>query len=169
MINVIQTGFPKQSNKKIINNLLCSANWKFGSDLILPDSVRKDAGFILTSLDKASPIVLNDYNIYAEIIVNLIQEKSFFKFKNIKRIFWNWYHPNSEMDFHQDDYSDKNFSIVYNLHDNDGGTEFKINDKIKFYQSNESEALVFPSKLFHRGISPKTKFHRFSLNMITEI
>ena len=77
MINVIQTGFPKQSNKKIINNLLCSANWKFGSDLILPDSVRKGAGFILTSLDKASPIVLNDYNIYAEIIVNLIQEKFF--------------------------------------------------------------------------------------------
>ena len=45
----------------------------------------------------------------------------------------------------------------------------KINDKIEFYPSVVSQAIVFPSKLIHRGIAPNKFFNRFSLNMVVEI
>ena len=64
---------------------------------------------------------------------------------------------------------DNKFSIIYNLHDNDGGTEFKINNEIKFYKSEESTALLFPSKIEHRGVSPTKDLNRFSLNILIEI
>lgn len=78
---------------------------------------------------------------------------------------WNWYNRNSVTKFHEDMEEDNCYSIAYNLHTNDGGTEFKINDKIQFYPSIEGEALFFPSKLLHRGIAPKTTPHRFMLNI----
>ncbi len=64
---------------------------------------------------------------------------------------------------------DNKYSILYNLHNNDGGTEFKINDKLKFFKSNESEAILFPSKIEHRGIAPKVNPNRFCLNITLEI
>ena len=73
------------------------------------------------------------------------------------------------MKFHEDDLQDNKFSIIYNLHDNDGGTEFRLNDEIKFIQSEESKAIVFPSKIEHRGIAPKNNINRFALNMVVEI
>ncbi len=73
------------------------------------------------------------------------------------------------MTFHDDEKKDNYYSIVYNLHNNDGGTEFKINDKIEFYPSVVSQAIVFPSKLIHRGIAPNKFYNRFSLNMVVEI
>ena len=63
--------------------------------------------------------------------------------KKINRVYWNWYHPGSVMKFHLDVEEDNKFSIIYNLHDNDGGTEIKINDKILFYKSKESEFYFF--------------------------
>ena len=38
-----------------------------------------------------------------------------------------------------------------------------------FYKSNQSEALVFPSKLLHRGVAPKKDLNRFSLNMVVKL
>ena len=117
----------------------------------------------------------NDYhnndilNTYAQIIFDMVERKTFMKFKKINRVYWNWYHPGSVMKFHLDVEEDNKFSIIYNLHDNDGGTEIKINDKITFYKSKESEALLFPSKLYHKGIAPKENLNRFSLNIILEI
>ena len=67
------------------------------------------------------------------------------------------------------DLQDNKFSIIYNLHDNDGGTEFKINNEVKFYKSEESTALLFPSKIEHRGVSPTKDLNRFSLNILIEI
>ena len=73
------------------------------------------------------------------------------------------------MQFHMDNHEDNRFSIIYNLHDSDGGTEFKINDKVDFHKSIESQAILFPSKLYHRGVAPKTNPNRFSLNIMLEI
>jgi len=73
------------------------------------------------------------------------------------------------MEYHIDSNYDNLYSIIYNLHDNDGGTKFKINDKVTFYKANESEALLFPSKLIHKGVAPKKSLNRFSLNIVLEI
>jgi len=99
----------------------------------------------------------------------MVQKNMSMKFKDIKRIYWNWYHSTSLMEYHIDSNYDNLYSIIYNLHDNDGGTEFKLNDEIIFYKSVESKAIIFPSKISHRGVAPKKDLNRFSLNIITDI
>lgn len=170
MIKLIDTTIPSKTNKRIINKLFTKRNWCFGADeKINQDVSKKDSGFLLNTYNINFQESNNDdLNIYAELITDLVEISTFMKFK-IERIYWNWYNTESVMNFHQDNTNDNKFSIVYNLHDNDGGTEFKIDNQIKFFKSNESEALFFPSKLLHRGIASKIISNRFALNIVLEI
>tara|TARA_Y100000361_G_C10980664_1_gene248886 strand:- start:41 stop:541 length:501 start_codon:yes stop_codon:yes gene_type:complete len=166
MITKINTDIPTSVNKDIINNLYRATDWFFGSDKILNININnKDAGFTLNTTMNNHDIL----NTYAKVIYTMVEKDTFMKFKKIDRIYWNWYHPGSDMKFHEDDLQDNKFSIIYNLHDNDGGTEFKINNEVKFYKSEESTALLFPSKIEHRGVSPTKDLNRFSLNILIEI
>lgn len=171
MVTKIDTGIPINTNNRIINNLYATKNWCFGFDKnTFIDTDQRDYGFLVVTYTETQEYQKNDIlNTYAQFIFDMINSKSFMKFKKITRIYWNWYHPGSLTKFHMDNPDDNAFSIIYNLHNNDGGTEFKINDKIDFYKSIASEAIVFPSKLYHRGIAPKINPNRFCLNMVLEI
>lgn len=173
MVEKFDTGIAPNTNKRIIQNLFLIENWRNASDNS-PDEKninRADPGFIYTSHDFNMPHVKNDFlNASALMICDMVEQKLVFNFAKIHRIFWNWYHPGSRMDYHQDDNRHNRWSIVYNLHTNDGGTEFKnINEKSIFHQSVESEALFFPSILDHRGVAPKETLNRFALNIMVEI
>lgn len=172
MITKIDTNTLKSTNKRITDILFIVEGWGFGSDLYKNKNInKKDAGFLLDSFNNDSNYFNNDIlNTYAQLVFDTVEKNTCMKFKKLNRVFWNWYHSGSLMEFHQDDrLEDNKFSIIYNLHDNDGGTEFKIDDKITFYKSIESQALLFPSKLYHRGIAPKTNVNRFALNIMVEI
>ena len=171
MVTEIDTGIPKRTNKRIIDELYSLQTWFFGLDINIKNIVNKqDQGFSSITMSNEQTFVANDIlNSFGYLVFDIVEKNSFMKFKKINRIYWNWYHPNSVMQYHCDDVRDNYFSILYNLHDNDGGTEFHINDKTTFYKSNESEALLFPSKLLHKGVSPKINLNRFSLNIILEI
>ena len=171
MITKIDTHIPKETNRRIINELCSLKTWFFGFDKDRKDIINNhDSGFSSITFSENTDFYANDIlNTYAQVIFDTVQKNSYMKFKKIIRIYWNWYHSNSVMHYHTDFKADNKFSIVYNLHDNDGGTKFKINNKIKFYKSNESEALLFPSKLYHKGIAPKKNFNRFCLNIVVEI
>jgi hypothetical protein len=172
MITKINTNFPENTNKKIINKLYNNSNWKFGLDFGRADhNINKpDAGFLVSTYSKSSPytedLILNSY---MNVIFDLINKKSILKFTEITRVYWNWYNSNSQTCFHPDSFEDSQYSIIYNLHNSDGGTEFKIEDKTIFYPSIESEALIFPSKIYHRGIAAKKNINRFALNILTQI
>jgi len=171
MITKIDTGIPINTNNRILDNLYAAKNWYFGFDENnFMNKDQKDAGFLIVTYKENQDYYNNDIlNTYAQFIFDVVNNKSLIKFKKITRIYWNWYHPGSVMQFHMDNKEDNAFSIIYNLHNNDGGTEFKINNKIDFYKSIASEAIVFPSKLYHRGIAPKLKPNRFCLNIMLEI
>ncbi len=172
MISIINTNIPKETNRRIINELYYLKTWYFGHDKNIKDVINKqDSGFSSTTFREDNNNFYNNdvLNTYAKFIFDIVQKKSFMKFKKIIRIYWNWYHSSSVMLYHHDSEQHNMFSILYNLHDNDGGTEFKINDKVTFYKANESEALLFPSKLIHKGIAPKKSLNRFSLNIFLEI
>ena len=171
MITKINTNIPKNTNESILNTLFKSKGWYFGYDKNNHiDKNKKDAGFITVTYNEKGDYYI-DYtlNTYAQVIFDVIESNSFMKFKKINRIYWNWYHPGSIMQFHIDTQGDNKFSIIYNLHNNDGGTEFKIDDQITFHKSIESEAILFPSKLYHRGVAPIINPNRFSLNIMLEI
>lgn len=161
MIQKINTNVPSNTNVRILQALFEAKTWAFGYDnkkINKPEIF--DSGFTLLSLGTKSEL-----EIYSYMLLDMVQEHTPLKIKNIYRMNWNWYNRNSVTKFHEDMEEDNCYSIAYNLHTNDGGTEFKINDKIQFYPSIEGEALFFPSKLLHRGIAPKTTPHRFMLNI----
>ena len=171
MISKIDTKIPKETNRRIINELYSLKTWFFGFDKDKKDIFNKqDSGFSsITFIENEFFHNSDILNTYAQVIFDTVQKNSLMKFKKIVRINWNWYHSNSITKYHSDNEKDNSFSIVYNLHDNDGGTEFEINDKTTLHKSIESEALLFPSKVSHRGVAPKTSLNRFSLNIILEI
>ena len=172
IVNKVETGIPPTTNNRIIDLLYLSTSWGFGSDVGLSQrsTNKMDSGFVVTSFSDSNPsFQIDSLNIYANVILDAISHNSFFKYNRVRRLYWNWYHSNSQAEFHQDNEADNQVSIIYNLHDNDGGTEFQIGDKIEFFKSEPSQALIFPSKIFHRGIAPKEKCNRFCLNILTEI
>ena len=155
MIKKINTNTPTKTNKRIISLLSEIYGWGFGydnnSNQINVD--KPDAGFTLKTYNNSFKYIDNDgLNCFAYFISDIVEKNIFFKFKSINRIHWNWYNPGSKMEFHSDESLDKFFSIVYNLHTNDGGTNFKDYETIS---SKESQAIVFKSEKLHKGIAPK--------------
>jgi len=170
MITKINTNIPNKTNIRIIEILSCAGGWTFGVDNKKFNLLsHKDSGFMLNTYKEDQINAHDILNCLANLIYDVVESKCFFTFKKICRVYWNWYHPGSLMQFHDDSKLDNKYSILYNLHNNDGGTEFKINDKLKFFKSNESEAILFPSKIEHRGIAPKVNPNRFCLNITLEI
>ena len=173
MITKINTNISEKTNKRIINLLYDVNTWCFGYDNNLSKNLNKsNSGFIYksyTAHPEANYFSHDCLNTYATFIMDTVDQNCFLNFKKLRRIYWNWYSPGATMKFHQDDDEDNTYSIIYNLHTNDGGTEFKYNDKLDFYKSNESEAFLFPSKLYHRGVAPSENLNRFVLNIKVEI
>ena len=172
MIKKINTGIPSQTNKKIIDTLFNTSLWRHAKDGSPVYNINQpDCGMaIITFGDSIEYTPHEILNVYAGVIFDIVQKNSLIQFKKINRYYWNWYSPGSiGTKYHEDHPNDNKYSIIYNLHTNDGGTIFKINEEEKFEKSVESEAIVFPSKITHKGIPPKKSLHRLNLNIITEI
>jgi|TARA_R100000030_G_scaffold38625_1_gene28926 hypothetical protein len=174
MITKINTSIPTDTNKKILDILFNSpsVDWGFAIDDRFKMNLKKlDSGLSFLTYSQYQKHRPHEVlNTYASFIFDMTKEKSLIKFKEIDRFYWNWYHPYSKgTKFHIDETEDNCYSIIYNLHTNDGGTKFNINDEIKFEKSVESEAVIFPSKILHTGVAPTKDLHRFSLNIITRI
>jgi len=179
-IEKIKIDFPIESLNLLIKYLIRKAPWGFAFDYDnqfgdlwtknLINGQEADKGLSYVSFDKNRKINNHDViNTYALIIFEAIKQKSqMIKSNNITRFFWNYYHPLSKSTFHTDNENFKNISIIFNLHSNSGGSEFKINEKIEFIQSVQNEAIVFPSTILHRGVAPKNGSSRFSLNIVVE-
>jgi hypothetical protein len=65
--------------------------------------------------------------------------------------------------FHIDNSFNCKTAILY-LNTCDGGTEFKIKDKIKFIKSEENKIVIFDSNIKHRAITSKDSDFRYILN-----
>ena len=175
MLEIIDTNLPSRFNQKIINLLFTSRSWGIATDKKpldndIYDINKYDTGFTLASYEKEfNNFGQSNLNIYAEIIVDSLFDKIKVKnFKNIERFYWNWYNQTSITEFHQDREEDNKISIVYNIHNNDGGTEIKIGNDLKFFPSISGQAIIFASNLWHRGLPPKINPQRFSLNILLE-
>ena len=172
-IELIDISFPKQSNKTLLSYLISNTAWRFATDLnqdeLIRDNITKkngfDYGFFIRTYDVKEQHYRDDFlNNIAQTIKNMIDEKSNFNIGLIQRIYWNMYVNSSVMEYHRDQQADNNcISIVYNLHTNDGGTNFK---DYKTISSKESQAIVFKSEKLHKGIAPKKIPFRFCVNIV---
>lgn len=172
-IEVLDIPFPKESNKHILTYLTGHTSWSFATDLgqdhLIKDNITKqngnDYGFYRRTFGDVPQNQHDAFlNTMAQTIKFMIDEKSNFNIGPIKRIYWNMYVNSSTMVYHRDkEIGDNCISIVYNLHSNDGGTNFY---DYKTITSKESQALVYKSEVLHKGIAPKNIPFRFSLNMV---
>ena len=172
-IEVLDIPFPKESNKQILSYLTGHTHWNFATDLgqdhLIRDNITKpngnDYGFYRRTF---GDVPQNEHDAYlntmAQTIKHMIDEKSNFNIGIIQRIYWNMYVNSSTMVYHRDkEIGDNCISIVYNLHSNDGGTNFK---DYKTITSKEGQALVFKSEILHKGIASKIIPFRFCLNIV---
>jgi len=173
MIRKIKNILPPEINKHIILKLCNQPNWSFPHDVQgqtrkeffdnFVDKNVSNSGFSLVTYDQLNNIrIETDLNLYAEIIFYKIKQESKLNLHTISRIYWNYYDTSSIANYHLDRKETGYKSIIYNIHTNDGGTQIEN----KFYNSNESEAIVFDSNIKHKGIAPTKNKHRFNLNII---
>jgi hypothetical protein len=169
-IDKVKLNIPKKCLAQILNILITTPHWTFGRDKNTNSFFLNgnDAGFTLCSFDFNKKINFNsNLNLYADLIFQTLVEKcDYLKNKNIQRLFWNYYHNNSKTSFHYDDNRDSAYSILFNPHTNDGGTEIVDNEQKHFMKSEENEAIIFKSKKQHRGLAPKQSSTRFCLNIV---
>lgn len=170
MIKTIETKLPTEFNQKIINDLSTLDMWRIATDgnlggLDINQKNKSDSGFSFTSY-KENEIHHKEgfFNPLAEIIHYIACTKLHINKNIITRVMYNFYTPSAKCELHQDTAKENFFSILYNFHTNDGGTFFEKENKL--YKSKESQALVFPSNLFHKGVAPKKHMGRLSLNII---
>ena len=177
MVTKINNILPFQTNKDIIQMLINQARWKIASDVgrfegeerntdvnKMLDKNINNAGFSHVTFDRKFNLHLNTpLNLYGDIIFYTIKNK-LKTIQTLYRLYWNYYDTSSKAALHKDELEDGYYSIIYNLHTNDGGTE--INNK--FYPSIEGQALIFPSNVWHKGIASTKSKHRFNLNMIVK-
>jgi len=178
-IEIFDLPVPKKINEETINYLGTQAAWKFVfekdrefcpkfNEIITPDKIT-DSGMGIISYSRNNmkgTTVDYSLNSIGNWIFYLCQEKSSFKIKHLDRLYWNLYSPSAVCAWHTDTSSIGEYaSVVYNLHTNDGGTEFESGKVI----AKESQAIIFPSDLKHRGLAPKKNKWRLSLNMLVKI
>tara|TARA_B100000424_G_scaffold250241_1_gene224773 strand:- start:61 stop:597 length:537 start_codon:yes stop_codon:yes gene_type:complete len=173
MIEIINTSIPHRTNKRVIEHLTLNTKWMFACDKneqnLIVDNITKadgnDSGFIFKTFAKEHGYTADGFlNMFALFVKDICTEQSKRKIGEIIRIYWNMYVPSSKMKYHYDMPEESNcLSIIYNLHNNDGGTNFKNN---KIVKSKEGQAVVFDSHNLHKGISSKNIPVRYALNIV---
>jgi len=172
MTEIIKNVLPKNTNLEIINLLIKSSNWYIALDApnatilnkLFDDNIH--SGFSMTTFNKNKQEYINEnLNLFAFIITDIICDKINIKNYEVDRFMWNYYLKNNEGINHVDQKENNYISILYSLHDGDGGIQIGDN----FYQDVMGEAKIFKSNVYHKGIGPKTKNARFNLNIVLKI
>ena len=184
MYNKIETfdlPIPKEINREIINYLGNKGKWGFVleptpdtsdqfSEVITPNKITDGGMYQITySRNNSNPGTITDQylNNFGDWVYYFCKERTHLKINYLERVYWNLYSPGASCKWHIDQalkgYSGFYGSIVYNLHTNDGGTEFEGDQKIL---AKEGQAVVFPSHLRHRGLPPVKNRWRISLNLV---
>ena len=188
IIEKLKLPIPQQINLDMINYLGNNALWNFVFDWdrndapsfsnIIDSSETTDNGFatITYSIDKSITGTREDnvMNNFGNWVYHFCRENSKkYKIKRLQRLYWNLYSQTSTCEWHTDiqlseksKYSNTHASIIYNFHDNDGGTEIKGHG---LQLAKEREAIIFPSNVLHKGVGPTQNKWRLSLNIIVQL
>ena len=174
MVETYDNILPKEVNKLILTELCNSCRWRLAFDKgprdiyvsMLLSKIDKDFGWNMRSYHRTEHFDENvKLNTWAQVIFYHVIETSK-KFINPIpiRFNWNYYNKSSTGNFHTDSENPNSYSILYSIHDTDGGVQ--VADS--FYKDVEGQAKLFSSCTQHKGIGPKDNLLRFNLNIVFE-
>lgn len=174
IIEKLENILSEDFNNNLLHELKNTSSWKISHDEIYENTPLSgkysDSGMLLNSYNRGmnphdpESIKLSFLNVSATHVFKSVLSRSKFAFNNIVllRYLWNYYNRASDGIPHTDAKADNHYSIIYYLHDNDGGT--LIGDT--FYKSISNDAIIFKSNIKHKGHGPKTEKNRFLLNIL---
>ena len=116
-------------------------------------------GYFTHSFYNNNTINSNYYSEYITPILNKLNAKAVIEVRS--NLFPSVFFKKS--DFHIDNNFNCKTAILY-LNTCDGGTEFKINDKIEFIKSEENKIVIFNSNIEHRAVTSKNADFRYIIN-----
>lgn len=118
-------------------------------------------GYFTHSFFNKNIINCNNYFKYIIPIINKLNACSIIEIR--ANLTPSVFYKDDKSDFHID-YPYNNKTAILYLHNCDGGTEFKIKDKIEFIQQEENKIVIFDSNIEHRGVKSKNTDFRYFLN-----
>jgi len=166
-VQIFNLEIPQNNNIQIIK-LLAHHHWFRGveNNVNHLDELEKgvNRGFTVMTYNSDTNDLIN-LNTPLNVFANLIWQMTMAKLNckgQLQRFFWNFYTTNNVTSFHKDMENNDFYSIIYNLHTTDGGT----NIENKFYGDQESQVKIFNSNTLHKGIPPKQNKFRMNLNIV---
>jgi hypothetical protein len=166
-VKILNLNIPTNNNIQIIK-LLTNHHWFLGHEnhinhlLEIEKGINRGLTVMTYNAETNDLINLNTpLNVFANLIWQMTMDKINWK-GELQRFFWNFYTTDNISSFHKDMRDNDFYSIIYNLHTTDGGTN--INNK--FYKDNESQVKIFNSTTLHKGIQPKQDKFRMNLNIV---
>ena len=79
-------------------------------------------------------------------------------------LFFSSFFNNKKAKWHMD-YKYNNYTAIFYINTTEGGTEFKINNKIKFIKAEENKIVIFNSNTLHRPFLSPTREKRYIINI----
>jgi len=120
-----------------------------------------DMGYFTHSFFTNNMINCNHYNHYITPILHKLKAKAPIQVR--ANLVPSSFYGKKGAAFHIDqEYKCKN-AILY-LNSCNGGTEFKIKDKIKLVKSEENKVVIFNSNTYHRGVKSTNADFRYLIN-----
>jgi hypothetical protein len=174
LIEVLDNVFDEAISNAVIRNITENTpKWYPSRDETIEkdnlSSSYSDTGFLMKSFDIGYPDDNNDIiniknNVLGDLLLNSYLFKSKYEFKDFQlgRYLWNYYNQSSSGVYHTDSDHDNYFSILFNLHDNDGST---IVDN-EVIDSKLGRAILFNSNTKHKGNGPVKSKKRYCLNAV---
>ena len=118
-------------------------------------------GYFTHSFYNNNQINCNTYFKYIIPILNKLNSKAVIEVR--ANLTPSVFFKEKNCNFHTDNSFNCKTAILY-LNTCDGGTEFKINNKIKFIKSEENKIVIFNSNIEHRATTSQNEDFRYILN-----
>ena len=163
MLNVeIKKNFLDQQSFKDLKELITKSEFPwYQRKSMVPEGTTNNLGYFTHSFYNDLKVNCNTYYKYILPILDQLNSKAVIEVRaNLApSVFFNDKH----CDFHTDNNFNCKTAILY-LNTCDGGTEFTMDNKIKFIKAEENKIVIFNSNIEHRATTSKNCNFRYIVN-----
>lgn len=153
--------FLEQSFFEKLKSIICHEDfpWRYRKQMTSfpPD---KNKEFFTYSFFNNNKINSDDYH---SLMIPILQKLNCKAVVEIKANLNLQSNKNIKSCFHTDYNLPSNTAILY-INTNNGGTDIKIKNKVKFIKSEENKIVIFPAKTLHRACIQSDTRQRFVIN-----